>query len=79
MEGDVGSCRGEDLWTKSERFSITYRSRFSARREAVLRLNSRLRNMGGEPAPPGGHPLRDTMKFYTERVIRRIEHLAGKA
>jgi len=59
--------------------SITYRSRFSTRREAVLRLNSRLRKMGGEPAPPGRHPLKDTMKFYTERVIRRVEHLAGKA
>jgi hypothetical protein len=59
-------------------FSITYRSHFSTRRETVLRLNSRLRSLGGEPMPPGRHPLMDTMKSYAERAIRRVEHIAGR-
>ena len=51
--------------------SITYRSRFSAQREAVLSLNARLRRLGVAPAPPGRHPLQDEMKYFAERVIRR--------
>jgi hypothetical protein len=55
--------------------SITYRSRFSTRREAVLRLNSRLRALGHAPRPPGRDPRVDSAKHFAERVIRRCEHV----
>lgn len=58
--------------------SITYRSRFSARREAVMKLNSRLRRLGAVPSPPGRHPLRDEAKFFAERVIRRVGETVGR-
>lgn len=55
--------------------SITYRSRFSTRREAILRLNSRLRALGRTPKPPGRDPKIDSAKYLAERVIRRCEHM----
>jgi hypothetical protein len=59
--------------------SITYRSRFSTRREAVLRLNSRLRALGHTPRPPGRAPQIDSAKHLAERVIRRVEHVFRRA
>lgn len=59
--------------------SITYRSRFSTRREAILRLNSRLRALGLAPKPPGGDRRMDSAKHLAERVIRRCEHVFKRA
>lgn len=59
--------------------SITFRSRFSTRREAVLRLNSRLRALGQTPRPPGRTPQIDSAKYFAERVIRRCEHVFKRA
>jgi hypothetical protein len=61
-------------------FSITFRSRFSARREAALRINSRLRRLGYEPAKPGLHPWRDEVKFFADRAISRTARaLTGRS
>jgi hypothetical protein len=53
-------------------FSITFRSRMSARREAVLRFNARLRARGHNPVKPGQGPLRDEVKFLAERIVRKV-------
>jgi hypothetical protein len=52
--------------------SITFRSRASERRLAVLRFNSRLRRLGFEPTRPGRDFVRDQLKHFSERVIGRI-------
>jgi hypothetical protein len=57
--------------------SVTFRSRLSARREAVLRVNSRLRRFGHEPAKPGRHVWHDELKFFAERAIGRIARTLG--
>lgn len=52
--------------------SITFRSRYSARRESVLRFNAALRKLGLDPTRPGLKPLTDEIKFFAERAGRRI-------
>jgi hypothetical protein len=58
-------------------FSITFRSRNSARREAVLRMNSRLRSRGLTPTPPGKQLLNDELKYFTDRVVTRLSSALG--
>lgn len=58
--------------TVSVSFSITFRSRISARREGVLRINSHLRKFGWNPVKPGQNTTNDEMKFFADRVLRRI-------
>jgi hypothetical protein len=66
--------------TVSVSFSVTFRSRFSARREAALRINSRLRRFGCEPAKPGRQPWNDELKYFADRVISRVARgMGGKS
>jgi hypothetical protein len=58
-------------------FSVTFRSRLSARREGVLRVNSRLRKLGYEPSRPGRHVWNDELKFFADRVISRAARAIG--
>jgi hypothetical protein len=61
-------------------FSVTFRSRVSARRDAVLRINSRLRRFGFEPAKPDRHVWNDELKFFADKVIiRAARALRGKS
>lgn len=53
-------------------FSITFRSRYSVRRESVLRANAALRQYGFNPTRPGVKPLTDELKFFGDRAVRRI-------
>lgn len=59
-------------------FSITFRSRFTARRESVLRANAALRHWGIDPTRPGLKPLTDELKFFAERAVRRAARALGK-
>jgi hypothetical protein len=54
-------------------FSVTFRSRVSLRRDAVLRFNSRLRRGGLDPTMPGRRVLNDELKYFAERVLKRFE------
>ncbi len=58
-------------------FSVTFRSRLTARREGVLRMNSRLRQLGGTPARPGLHLWQDELKFFADRAISRAARSLG--
>lgn len=59
-------------------FSITFRSRSSARREAALRVNSRLRRLGYQPTKPGQQTWNDEVKFFAERAIKRMARIIGR-
>jgi hypothetical protein len=59
-------------------FSITFRSRASARREAALRVNSRLRRLGYQPTKPGQQTWHDEVKFFAERVLKRMARIVGR-
>jgi hypothetical protein len=52
--------------------SITFRSRLCARREGVLRVNSRLRRRGFTPLMPGKKLVIDEFKYFSDRVISRL-------
>ncbi len=58
-------------------FSVTFRSRLSARREGVLRINSWLRKFGSEPSRPGRHVWNDELKFFADRAMSRAMRAMG--
>ncbi len=56
-------------------FSITFRTRECDRRETLYRINSTLRKIGIEPAPPGRARWRDAMKmgiYHTARACKNV-------
>lgn len=57
-------------------FSITFRSRRSERRAQVYCMNAQLRRCGLQPAPFGASALRDSLKQWTLRAIRRAGAMA---
>lgn len=59
-------------------FSVTFRSRASERRAQVYAMNARLRRRGFAPAPYGAGPVRDAVKQWTHRLLRRAERLRGR-
>ncbi|HZN86260.1 MAG TPA: cupin-like domain-containing protein [Burkholderiales bacterium] len=59
-------------------FSVTFRSRASERRAQVYAMNARLRRRGRVPAPVGASALRDALKGFSLRLIRRAERLLAR-
>ena len=53
-------------------FSITGQTRASMRRQKVHRMNGRLRRLGLRPRPAGYSPLRDALKEFCYRMVRRL-------
>lgn len=51
-------------------FGITFRSKDSARRETLYRINSVLRKIGIDPVEPGRSDWRDAMKMGTYNTVR---------
>jgi hypothetical protein len=49
--------------------SVTFRSGVSARRDAALRVNARLRRFGFTPLPPGRSVWRDHVKEVVDRAL----------
>ncbi len=63
--------------TYSVSFSITFRTPDLDRRQLLYEMNGRLRGRGHRPRPVGQSPLRDTVKYQTARVLRRIKGTRG--
>ena len=59
-------------------FSVTFRSRAFERRAQVYAMNARLRRRRRVPAPVGASALRDALKGFSLRLIRRAEHLLAR-
>jgi len=58
-------------------FSITFRSRWTRRRELLYHANARLRRMGLEPSPVGESRVEDLVKHSAMRVASAVRRLAG--
>jgi hypothetical protein len=59
-------------------FSVTFRSRVSERRAQVYAMNARLRRRGLRPAPYGAGALRDLLKQWSHRLLRRAGRVAAR-
>jgi hypothetical protein len=68
-------CNGADV---SISFSVTFRSRGSERRGQVYAMNARLRRRGLAPAPYGAGRVRDAVKQWAHRLLRRGERLLAR-
>jgi hypothetical protein len=53
-------------------FSITFQTRVSERRGIIYRVNHGLRSRGWKPSPVGQSTLRDGVKYFGYRVMRRL-------
>lgn len=56
-------------------FSITFRSRDSERHAAVRQFNSMLRERGFHPKPLGSSSVRDAVKYFSHRAMRRTRQV----
>src|SRR5229473_521416 len=55
-------------------FSITFRTPATERRAIIRRVNHDLRRIGWTPTPPGQSALRDAVKYYGFRALRRADY-----
>ncbi|MBK8232736.1 MAG: transcription factor [Candidatus Eisenbacteria bacterium] len=60
-------------------FSITFRSRWTRRRELLYHANANLRKRGFKPSPVGENPLEDIWKLSLMQTASFVRRLAGKS